>query len=364
MIEYFTLGPGKKLNEIVMAGSHDAGVTSGKSNVKTQSVDIGGQARAGVRVFDIRITASGSGKLRAYHGQGYKTTVQKPNSTEAIESKKILVGAYGLGLVDMLSQAKTFVRDHGNEFLILKFDKCQNWLDIADACNDILGGDGIEDRIYRVRGDLNNATLDDVKGKVIVCFTEGGTKALGAAYMFDHDHIRLITNLYGSNRGYDSSFFDGIQYWGKGGTSVAPKIKFWTDSNAGKIKQNIDKQKKIMLAAVERGAGADPEVMGMMYWTTTGITGNIKDRNRLMWRGRNVNKLHELWHSGFQESIRSRMPDHLDMDEYASAVIVKAFMPNIVMIDFADEDKCKKIFAMNKCPTTVLTTLSFGADEI
>src|SRR5512147_1770779 len=79
MITYYELGKDKQLNEIVVAGSHDAGITSGGGNVQTQSLDIGDQAKAGVRVFDLRIAAAtvpgqkaGAPKqaeLRAFHAQ-------------------------------------------------------------------------------------------------------------------------------------------------------------------------------------------------------------------------------------------------------------------------------------------------------
>ena len=46
----------KQLNQIVFPGAHDAGIYGeGKSNVITQSLNIGEQASAGVRFFDMRI---------------------------------------------------------------------------------------------------------------------------------------------------------------------------------------------------------------------------------------------------------------------------------------------------------------------
>jgi hypothetical protein len=69
----------KRLNEIVMAGSHDAGIASGAANAKTQSLDIFLQATAGVRLFDLRIaarTVSSGGvlgkeaQMKAYHAGG------------------------------------------------------------------------------------------------------------------------------------------------------------------------------------------------------------------------------------------------------------------------------------------------------
>ena len=61
MVNYFELGKNKQLNEIVVAGSHDAGITKGSANVRTQVLNIGDQARAGVRVFDLRIAAASTG---------------------------------------------------------------------------------------------------------------------------------------------------------------------------------------------------------------------------------------------------------------------------------------------------------------
>ena len=69
MITYYELGASKQLNEIVVAGSHDAGITSGGTNVKTQALDIGEQAQAGVRVFDLRIAATSVPGQRARFAQ-------------------------------------------------------------------------------------------------------------------------------------------------------------------------------------------------------------------------------------------------------------------------------------------------------
>jgi hypothetical protein len=65
-IMYSKLGEDKKLNQIVMAGSHDAGITKGGANAQTQDLDIGGQALAGIRFFDLRVAAFAKG--RGYHG--------------------------------------------------------------------------------------------------------------------------------------------------------------------------------------------------------------------------------------------------------------------------------------------------------
>ena len=155
MIKYYELGGDKKLNEIVIAGSHDAGITEGGSNVQTQSLDIAGQAAAGVRLFDLRIAASagsvqhGLGKeaqLRAFHAdsklmKNETKTRYMPDvgRTETITRTKLRGGAFGAGLNDMLEQARSFVRTYPTEFLIFKFDKCTNWALIAETCASALG---------------------------------------------------------------------------------------------------------------------------------------------------------------------------------------------------------------------------------
>ena len=77
MVTYYELGKRKQLNQIVIAGTHDAGITGGGKGVQTQTLDILQQALVGVRFFDIRIAAAvtsqthASGKpvaeLRAFH---------------------------------------------------------------------------------------------------------------------------------------------------------------------------------------------------------------------------------------------------------------------------------------------------------
>jgi len=139
MITYYELGADKRLNEIVVAGSHDAGITRGDSNVKTQELDIAGQAQAGVRVFDLRVTAfkvegeTRRVELRAFHAdeavQKNEVKIRQVGGIGPLPvvRTKLRAGDYGLGLERMLLEAKDFVQSEAGkkEFLILKFDKCK-----------------------------------------------------------------------------------------------------------------------------------------------------------------------------------------------------------------------------------------------
>ena len=351
MIRYYDLGPDKQLNEIVMAGSHDAGITEGGSNVQTQTLDIAGQALAGVRLFDLRVAAEAAGKhggvkqveLKAFHADSKvmsnatKTRfVPELGRTEDVTRTKLRGGSFGLGLTGMLRQARTFVETYDTEFLILKFDKCKNWSAIAEVCFSELGP-----VLYTGKGNLNTKTLRDLRKKVICLFTEAGLAEIPAQYKWGKG-ILGIRNLY-SGGGYLPNY-DGMQYYGKGGTSPFSPFK--------KISQNEKKQGKLLKGGA---AGGNPEVMGMMYWTTTGLSESIQKRNDTMWSARGVGKMETLWRAGLEESINTRISKHIDPTSYASAPVLKAFLPNFIMIDFADDMKCQQIYDLNAVAAVELT---------
>jgi hypothetical protein len=364
MITYFSVGKDKQLNEIVVAGSHDAGIASGGGNVRTQSQDIGGQAKAGVRVFDLRIAATtvpgqraGSPKqaeLRAFHAQDkFMKNETKSRSLGAgaaaveLERTKFKLGAgdFGLGLTRMLSDAKDFVTSAvgKNEFLILKFDKCVNWSLIADACVSELGA-----TLFKGHVNLNTTKLKDLCGKVICVFSPKGVSEIAVQRKLGAIHgILGFQNLYGG--GSYAEDFPGLQYFGKGGTSV------WKPFS--KLSQNEKKQRKIMAAAKQ----SDPDVIGMMYWTTTGIFESIKKRNDNMWDTPNVLKLKRLWAQGLEEFVWERNPLAIPAGSAAVGPVRKRSMPNIVMIDFANDMKCRVIRGLNDLSPSELAGLGGDA---
>lgn len=350
MVTYYDLGPDKQLNEIVFAGSHDAGITGGGANVQTQDLNILEQAQAGVRIFDLRIAAAASGgkfgndklaELRAFHADSKlmknetKTRhLEDVGRVEQITRTKLKGGAFGMGLSSMLEDAKKFVtsKDGGDEFLLLKFDKCLNWALIAETCIDTLGA-----TIYKGGGNLNTKTQRDLRGKVVVLFSGSGYNELAGAYG-SADGIQRFKNLHNKETGdsaYDSSYV-GLQYYGKGGTSVAKAF--------GKQKQNEKKQAKLMEGAKALGSW---EILGMMYWTTTGMLESIKKRNDKMWDTPNIAKLKNVWSGGLEEYMMMANPLLLPEGSPAIGPQRKRYMPNIVMIDFADEMKCQHIRALN-----------------
>lgn len=330
----------KRLNEVVIPGSHDAGIYGkGKDNVITQDLNILQQASVGIRFFDLRIAslktgfgASAKVEQRAYH-LDQSLIVGKKSSSQSVAH----AGGWGDNLSAMLGQARDFVDAHPNEFLILKFSKCFNLQGVVDTCLAVLGDKQFNPR---AKVNLNMMLVKNLKGKVITLFAESDIAKL----KLDNSNHRysglipfreLFDKETGGVQGYDR-WYNGMQYFGK-------------FSSTDKISKNTSKQRALM----ETGAlGADRDAMGMMYWTTTGIFGNIKKRNAKMWSGPNAKALEETWTNGLETSIRSQMGRDFKNSVFGKIQHTgtngwKAFMPNIVMMDFADESKCDIVFQLN-----------------
>ena len=310
MVTYYDLGGNKRLCDIVVAGSHDAGITSGDPNVQTQNLDIFKQAQAGVRVFDLRIAATKDSSnssapvlLKAFHADPklMVNTEKKQKDIFDLGGRKAnvtttklpLEGAFGMRLPEMLGQACDFLKYNTSEFLILKFDKCTNWRLIADICVKELDG-----YLYTGSDSLNEKTLDNLKKKVVVLFTKKGLDAVRGYY----DSTSGIWGCLNLTKGgsYESDY-PGLQYIGKGGTDPLDG-----NSDMGKIASNIEKQGNLMRIGA---AAADPEVMGMMYWTTTGLKRSIQERDSTMWgANKQPSLLMKLWQDGFGEAIEARLP--------------------------------------------------------
>lgn len=121
----------------------------------------------------------------------------------------------------------------------------------------------------------------------------------------------------------------------------------------GKLKQNVKKQSKLMMGA---SAMMKPEVVGMMYWTTTGLVESIQKRDDGMWDAPNVSKMKKLWGQGMNDFVNARI-SLPSSNPLARAQQRRSFFPNIVMIDFADDRKCQEIRDLNDLAASHLASL-------
>jgi len=360
-VTYYDLGAGRRLHELVFAGTHDSGITGGGRNARTQTDGIHGQAVAGARIFDLRVAGHGTGSvqgnktvtLQTYHAdpslqkhEAKTRSLHRTGVQHDLTRTKLKGGAWGDSLSAILDEARRYVEQtEPTEFLLLKFDKCQNWSLIADACMARLGP-----VLYTGGGNINTRTLQDLAGSVVVLFSRTGLQAMGGA----RPGIMGFVNLNGVDTPgaqYDPQF-DGLQYLGKGGTS-AMNGKF----DRGKMDDNIRKQTGIIRQLSGSVHGSAPEVLGMIYWTSTGFLRSIRKRDDYMWRqrGGNRSRLTDLWTGGLEEAITARLPQHLDPTQYAASGQLKVFMPNFVMVDFMDDVKGQFIKDLNDVAAVSLT---------
>lgn len=357
-IEYYKLGANKKVNEIVMAGSHDAAITTGGIRTRTQDQSIYKQAKCGVRIFDVRISGqrsgSGQAKLSAFHGKN--TPVTKSKSVGGVQTNiqvtKMVLGAWGLDLDVILDDAKKFVDKYPDEFLILKFDKSSNYEMILAACQTKLMG-----RIYKGTGNIANRTLGQMAGHVVCAFMPDGHAELTQAGKSIADGAAQIVSLY--PHGSMPDRIDGLVYYGKGGTSIVqPSDYAFKAPVKGKFLQNIDKQRRILGDA--NAAHYSRDVLRMMYWTQTGVVRSIKGRDKKAWTTGSKRRLKELWAEGGYNYLSHSVPQAFEMDSHATNFQI--YMPNFIMVDFASEEKGQTIYDLNLLSRAEIIQLNGSID--
>ncbi|WP_153799953.1 hypothetical protein [Foetidibacter luteolus] len=159
------------LNEIVLPGSHDAGmsVLSGiggqqqssinECNTLTQMHNIGKQLQAGLRMFDLRIGTYDS----AYH--------TKHCSSDCMADA--IGGGYGEPLKPILTDTREFLHKNRGEVVIFNFSHFCNretpTKELAEYVVKTLG----EDIVFKSNGRaLHEVTLKDAAGKAIILFEQ------------------------------------------------------------------------------------------------------------------------------------------------------------------------------------------------
>jgi len=169
-----TLFPAKgnlTLKNIVIPGSHDAGMSAlngtggtqsgsiNPCNTLTQKQNIGKQLNAGIRMFDLRV------------GQFKNSIYTKHSSSDCMA--EAMGGGYGERFKDILDSVKTFLNRHQKEFIILTFSHfCEKEAPankVADTIIHVLGKEYI---YYNQSKSIDQIKLNDLAGKVIVTFEQ------------------------------------------------------------------------------------------------------------------------------------------------------------------------------------------------
>lgn len=339
-----------KLSRIVMPGAHDAGIYGNHFSrvALTQALDIRGQINCGVRWFDIRVQGElvdGVVQHKAYHGKGARERNQ-----DGLDYLKGGFGGFGGEIGRMTRDAIYFLRQPINqsEVLIFKISKSSNIETVFNAICDAGG-----DVIYSSRDhfhNLNQKTVGELRGSLIILVEEKHMPALrGSA---NSDKAFSFKELYAGGAVYENDY-RGLQYYGK-------------HSGTNYKALNRSTQKKRISKGNDRYARTEPEAMGMLYWTLTtaqplALPISIKNRDKLLWKDRYKAKLQTIWKNGLEDSLRQRIGHGFNLD--VANHEINLFMPNIIMVDFADASKCRTIIDLNQVPNAVLNEMRLKRDD-
>jgi hypothetical protein len=294
------LDPTLTLDQITMPGSHDAGVWEGGTETVgpgkkewsvCQSLSLGDQCKAGSRFFDVRVKdfalSPFKKELRALH-------------------LFARVGAKGQFLDSMLDEVSRFVQsNNGSEFVIMRFTKCTNHTDIITAvqtrCNN---------QLYKIGGYLSQATVQNLRGKVVAVFDEEFDKAMrhwvGPAQGF---------HRFGK---YGGGLTDGLITCGE--FSDSPDL---VEVYFGQYNRRI-----------EHDLHTDDNHIFVLYWTQTVRPGNIRELTEGA--------------SGTHQGLQQRV-----LDVYAQPqrdVLLQPKLPTVVLYDFVNVQTSTQIVSLNDPP--------------
>jgi hypothetical protein len=169
----------KWLRQIVMPGSHDAGVYGtvqtiirAKALVKAeytvcQHSDFFRQALAGSRFFDCRVF-----QRKVQPGQ-YENRLGHFGMEKVKGSKQPTLGGFGGALDAVLGQSLDFVLSKPSEFIILRFSHTYHPTECIQQVKDVIASQArYAGAVYKQTGNIAVKRIGDLQGKVIMVFDE------------------------------------------------------------------------------------------------------------------------------------------------------------------------------------------------
>ncbi len=316
------LDDNKRLNQIVMPGSHDAamyetnGVSTFASDAKviTQNLSIADQLDAGCRFFDLRVYNKKTGRFGRRANNLYTG-----HFMEAFGHGKHDQGAYGPSLATVLDHVSEWIQrdENDGETVILRFSHIKDkWTEaIIEAINAAIPLN------YRYRAPqamalpMARLPIGPMRGKVIIACTDNfpnlPLRGIHRFYKYGDGVTGLITcgkysntNDYAAMRGGRGRGFFKRKKTGQG--------------------QYMDKHNDHQ----HRAPIGNPDHIFILYWTLTG--GNIAETSVPALAGV-ANDLcgdHGLLHG---QTFTGRMP-------------------NVVLMDFINDARCQSVYGLNTFP--------------
>jgi hypothetical protein len=296
-----TISNNRRLADILIPGSHDACMymmtnkngqpKDPSSKVITQYLSIYEQLQSGTRFFDIRIYRNKSGALHAGH------------FAEQKGKGKADMGDFGPSLTDVLEQVGDFMNeDPGrNETVILKFSHVHssNREGVIQEVVNVLGN-----KLYRKKRDLTvgSERMHALRGKVIAIYESGFVGKMLQANTVVNFENKKSKRRFEPSQNKEGRFILRGEFSNKRHLSEIYKIQ----------QGHMQAWNNIYREPAYRGE------MMQLYWTATWHVGSNPLKMSV------AKNTEPLWKPAGKNQLRG---------------LISRYHPNIVMVDFADEDK-------------------------
>ncbi|WP_109831591.1 PI-PLC domain-containing protein [Reichenbachiella versicolor] len=291
-----------KLNEIIMPGSHDAGMSvlhhcdigskMNKGMVQTQELKIADQLKVGSRYFDIRVDYDHK-KLVTYHRTGN-------------------LGCNGQSLEQVMNESVAFLQEQKTETFILKFSHIRSnrgmEREIKDRIDQFLSNINFRPYFFTSSNqevNLVELSLGEVRGKMILVF----------------DYVEYISTKQGHLR-----YYNALEKDDKGNFAIKLKGPNINIADAYTNTTSLKKMSEDQINKQNDFGGLGKEYLFLLSWTLTPGAGTF-----------------------FGGSIR-------ELAGKANRALPKALsgqkeegnpMPNIVYVDYVNKVTAREIIQYN-----------------
>lgn len=339
-----TLDGAKFLHEVVMPGSHDAGVYAdterqkdvtvvtpfvGQGQVRCQSLSILKQAVAGSRFFDCRVYLRSFPHKKYINGKLVKEQKVPTLGHFFRDTKEGSGGGYGGSLATVIYDAIGFVREHPTEFIILRFSHTKCTDEVADMLEMVY--DSNDNGKYIFTGDVNiaQARVSDLRGKVVMIFDAKFNKQRQENYQVKKTLQSLRSVEFKKGRGLSAKGMHLFRKYANGSASGNGLCTCGAFASSDKMAKVYGES----IEATNEHRNHPDDHLCFVYWQLTG--GNV------------------------QTNTMASTGTHAKLDGFLQEVLENSLpagkLPNVISHDFVSEDSCSQIISLNADRKTLMT---------
>jgi hypothetical protein len=320
----------KWLRQIVMPGSHDAGVYGNTQTIIRASAlvkaaytvcqhsDFGKQALAGSRFFDCRVFQRKIPRdERASPDQKHQNLLGHFAMEKVKGSDQPTLGGYGGALAAVLGDALDFVVSKPTEFVILRFSHTYHPTECIDEIKQVVAMKPTwKSAVYTDTGNIATKPIGNLRGKVIMVFDE----------KFNH-HITPTEGIHRFKKYSDGlARIDGLATCGTFSSSMK-----MSDVHRGAV--------DAIAKHMEHPGNPDVGHLHFVYWQqTAGMLGE-KD----VYKTTTAAKGTKAWSGG----AHSNLGDFTAELQQRAAGSAGRMPVNVISHDFVTADTCSKIIRLN-----------------